>query len=81
MNNKARILKMARTKFANSHGLDHINNYSCCEDVYIMAKEAMKGEIFKKVVRTITYKATFKIFKDNKVVCKPFHWTNTNKLL
>lgn len=30
MNNKAKNLRMSRTRFANPHGLDHINNYSCC---------------------------------------------------
>ena len=41
MNAKAKGLRMYKTRFANPHGLDHINNYSCCEDVYLMCKEAM----------------------------------------
>ena len=38
MNEKAKILKMTKSKFANPHGLDHPNNYSCCEDILIMCK-------------------------------------------
>ena len=30
MNEKARSLKMTKTKFGNPHGLDHANNYSTC---------------------------------------------------
>lgn len=38
MNEKAKLLKMTKTRFGNVHGLDHTNNYSCCEDVLIMSK-------------------------------------------
>ncbi len=81
MNNKGKDLRMYKTRFANPHGLDHINNYSCCEDVYLMCKEAMNHAVFRKVVRAGTHKGTFKFFKDGKVVCKPIFWSNTNKLL
>ena len=43
MNQVTRDLNMSKTRFANPHGLDHINNYSCCEDVYTMCREAMKN--------------------------------------
>lgn len=81
MNDKARILKMNKTRFANPHGLDHINNYSCCEDVLVMCKEAMSSEVICKIVATVRYKGTFKTFKDKKIICKNIIWTNTNKLL
>ncbi len=38
MNEKAKALKMNRTRFANPHGLDHMHNYSCCEDIVLMCK-------------------------------------------
>lgn len=81
MNSKCRALRMLKTRFANPHGLDHINNYSTCEDVYLMCKEAVKNEIFQKIVKTVTHKGYFKFFKEGKVVVKPIFWTNTNKLL
>lgn len=72
---------MYKTRFSNSHGLDMLNNYSCCEDILTMTQEALKAEDFRKIVKAQTYKGTFKFFKDGKVVCKPIYWTNTNKLL
>jgi D-alanyl-D-alanine carboxypeptidase len=81
MNNRAKDLRMLKTRFANPHGLDHINNYSCCEDIYLMCREAMQKEIFRKIVHLPTHKGTFKFFKEGKVVCKPVFWANTNKLL
>lgn len=72
---------MSKTRFANPHGLDHINNYSTCEDVYAMCTEAMKREIFRKIAKTASHKGFFKFFRDGKVVAKPILWTNTNKLL
>jgi D-alanyl-D-alanine carboxypeptidase len=81
MNGKAKSLAMLRTRFANPHGLDHVNNYSCCEDVYAMCSEAMRNEVFRKITRTVTHKGFFKFFKEGKVVSKAIFWTNTNKLL
>jgi D-alanyl-D-alanine carboxypeptidase len=81
MNGKAKSLAMLRTRFANPHGLDHVNNYSCCEDVYAMCTEAMRNEVFRKITRTVTHKGFFKFFKEGKVVSKAIFWTNTNKLL
>lgn len=46
-----------------------------------MIVEALKDEVFRKVVRTITYKAVLKYFRDGKVFCRPIFWTNTNRLL
>ena len=43
MNEKSTKLKMFKTRFGNPHGLDHLNNYSCCDDVLLMSKEAMKN--------------------------------------
>ena len=42
MNDKSTKLKMHKTRFSNPHGLDMINNYSCCEDVLIMSQEGLK---------------------------------------
>ena len=81
MNNKSKHLRMFKTRFANPHGLDHINNYSTCEDVSIMCKEAMNNPTFRKIVKTVSHKGTFKFFQDGKVVARSVHWTNTNKLL
>jgi D-alanyl-D-alanine carboxypeptidase (penicillin-binding protein 5/6) len=81
MNEKCHRLKMYKTRFSNPHGLDMLNNYSCCDDVLLLANEAMLHPDLRKIVKTHTYKGTFKFFREGKVVCKPAHWTNTNKLL
>ena len=81
MNSKCKAWKMYRTRFANPHGLDNLNNYSCCEDVLTMCQEAVKSEYFRKICNTISYKGTYKVFRDGKVVCKAGSWSNTNKLL
>ena len=81
MNEKCHSLKMFKTRFANPHGLDMLNNYSCCDDVLIMAQLAMQNPDFRKIVKTQTYKGTFKFFREGKVICKPAYWNNTNKLL
>ena len=52
MNDVSLKLKMYKTHFGNPHGLDHAANYSCCDDVLIMSKEAMKIEKIRKIVAT-----------------------------
>jgi D-alanyl-D-alanine carboxypeptidase len=46
-----------------------------------MCKEAMKLDIFRKIVKTVSHKGMFKFFKDGKISCKPIIWNNTNRLL
>ena len=72
---------MYKTRFSNPHGLDVLNNYSCCDDVLLMCKEAMKCEKVRKIVCTTNHQGMFKFFKDGKVICKPVTWNNTHKLL
>ena len=43
MNEKCTELKLFKTRFANPHGMDMLNNYSCCDDVVILSKEAIKN--------------------------------------
>lgn len=63
MNDKCHSFKMFRTRFANPHGLDQLNNHSCCEDVLAMAKLAMASPELCKIVKTQTHKGTYKFFK------------------
>ena len=81
MNEKCSELKMYRTRFSNPHGMDMLNNYSCCDDVLILSKEALKNEKLKVICNTKVHKGTFKFFKDGKIQHKPITWNNTNKLL
>lgn len=81
MNEKCQAMKIYKTRFANPHGMDMINNYSCCEDVLKITQESLKIDEFRRIVKTQTYKGVFKLFKDEKVVCRAINWTNTNRLL
>ena len=65
MNEKARILDMNKTKYANSHGLSNSNNKSTAFDVAILSNYAMKHPIFREIVCCKVYSATIKYEIDN----------------
>lgn len=56
MNEKAKVLGMNNTSFANPIGLDDDNNYSTVSDLSIMFKYAIKNETLLKLMSTMTYK-------------------------
>jgi len=58
---------MHKTRFANPHGLDQPNNFSCCDDILIMCMAAMNNPNFRKIVRTTNYKGTFKYYIGGRV--------------
>ena len=55
MNERAAELGMANTHFANANGLHDPEHYSTAYDIYLMAKEAMKHELFRTIVSTAKY--------------------------
>ena len=69
MNDKARMLGMHNTHFANPHGLDAPGHYSTARDLAILARYAMADPIFAQTVGTKT------------VTVGNRHLTNHNKLL
>ena len=50
MNAKAQELGMKDTHFVNPHGLHDPQHYTTAYDIYLMAKEAMKHEVFRTIV-------------------------------
>ncbi len=56
MNDKARMLEMKNTHFANPNGLDAVEHYSTAHDLAILAAYAMENPIFAKTVSTKTTK-------------------------
>ena len=56
MNDCVKKLGCKNTHYANSHGLDDPNHYTTAEDIALIAKAAMKYNIFKTIVLTPTYK-------------------------
>ena len=81
MNQKAQKLKMTKTHFCNPHGLDQAKHYSCCDDMLVISKVAMKMEMVRKVVMTPSYKGILKYYREGKTIYKPAYWRNTQKLL
>ena len=52
MNDKAHMLKMYNSHFANPHGLDAPNHYSSARDLAVLTAYAMKNPIFQQTVST-----------------------------
>ena len=61
MNSKAKEIGMTNTNFANSSGIDHINNYSTVKDIMLMSNYLIKN-----------YPENYKLFKEKK-----FTWDRT----
>ena len=55
MNRTAAAYGCVDTHFTNPHGLHDENHYSTASDLAIIAREAMKNEIFRKIVSTTEY--------------------------
>ena len=75
MNQKARELGCENTNFVNPHGLHDDNQYSCAHDMAIMAKYAMKNEVFREIASTNFFDGS----PTNKH-SKELFWNTTNKL-
>ena len=54
MNDKARLLGLSNTHFANPSGLDHPEHYSTARDLAVLSAYAMENPIFQKTVSTKT---------------------------
>lgn len=54
MNDKARMLGLNGTHFANPNGLDHPDHYATARDLAVLAAYAMENPVFAKTVSTKT---------------------------
>lgn len=76
MNQRAKMIGMTNTVFANPHGLDdHENHYSTAYDMAILTQYAMKSEDYKEVAGTKIHRAP------NSEENWDYVWKNKNKLL
>ncbi len=73
MNNRAHDMGLFNTHFENPHGLHSENHYTTAHDLAIIAANALKNPIFKKIAST--YKYTFMLSGKSRTV------VNHNKLL
>ncbi len=69
MNDKARMLGLRGTHFANPHGLDAPDHYSTAKDLAVLAQYAIKNPIFAQTVAT------------KNILAGGRHLRNHNKLL
>ena len=61
MNQKAKSLGMAKTRYANSHGLANPNNRSTAYDIALLSHYAMQNSIFKEIVSCRVFESTIKV--------------------
>ena len=55
MNSKCRQMGLLDTHFDNVHGLDSINHYTTAYELSLITANAMKNELFRKIVSTENY--------------------------
>lgn len=55
MNEKAHELGAVNSHFVNPHGLPDENHFTTAHDMYLIAREAMKNNMFRKIVATPKY--------------------------
>lgn len=56
MNKRSNELGCINTHYTNTYGLHDENHYTCAYDLYLVAKEAMKHDIFRNIVNKTSYK-------------------------
>lgn len=75
MNKRARELGAKNSNFVNPDGYHDENHYSTAYDLALIAREAMKNELFRKIVSTYIYAR--KDTKNN----NDLPWVNRNELI
>ena len=65
MNIKASSLKMAKTTYANSHGLANSQNKSTAYDLALLCHFAMRNPEFRKIVHIRSYNGLARKIKAN----------------
>ena len=75
-NNRAKELGCENLHFVNANGMHDENHYCSAYDLYLVAKECQKHEIFNEIVKTKTYTIpSTNIYHQKRTI------TNTNELL
>ncbi|MCR4963774.1 MAG: D-alanyl-D-alanine carboxypeptidase [Firmicutes bacterium] len=55
MNQRSRELGLQNSHWANPHGLEAEGHYSCARDLAVIAREALKNEVFNTIVSTYSW--------------------------
>ena len=56
MNKRAIELGCINSNYTNPYGLQDNNHYTCAYDLYLVAREAMKYDVFRDIVKKTSYK-------------------------
>ncbi len=83
MNKRAAELGATNSHFANPHGYHDQNHYTTAYDLALIAREAMKHEVFREIVQ-ITYREYpdwNEVDKNDPTKKATRYWVNKNKLL
>lgn len=56
MNKRATELGCVNSNYTNPYGLQENEHYTCAFDLYLVAKEAMKHDVFRDIVKKTSYK-------------------------
>jgi len=75
MNARARQAGALDSNFVNAHGYHDPDHYSTPYDMAMIAREALKLDIFRKVIATTTMRSA--VLENG----NPRYWVNTNKLI
>lgn len=80
MNKKAEELGCENSNFVNPNGIHNSNHYTTAYDMYLIAKYAMKNEVFVKIVSTYqhTLPATNKYSKKDRIMKNTNNFINPN---
>lgn len=76
MNQEARALGATNSHFANPHGLTNEEHYTTLYDLYLISQAAIELPLFRQIIETINYDATFQN-RAGKQVTK--EWSTTNQ--
>lgn len=74
MNQRAREIGAMDSNFVNPHGIHNNNHYTTPYDLALIAREALKYDLFRQIVKTYEYDG---LNTNNQA----HRWENTNKLL
>lgn len=82
MNQRAKRIGAMDSNFRNPHGYHDEKHYSTPYDIALIAREAMKKEVFRIIVNTLYFETPILFGNNNKSEYKDHHkWTNSNELI
>ncbi|MFO7295526.1 MAG: hypothetical protein C0P72_005840, partial [Clostridia bacterium] len=83
MNKRAAELGATNSHFANPHGYHHQDHYTTAYDLALIAREAMKHEVFREIVQItyMEYPDWNEVDKNDPTKKATRYWVNKNRLL